>query len=103
MLDVAARRLLQPRDQLRKQADRLTQAGHRLQTSLREQLQTKHHNLAQCQTRLGLLHPQKVLDRGFAWVSDEAGQVVKDAAQLQVGQRLAVHLASGERTVSVSQ
>ncbi len=103
MLDMAARRLLQPRDQLRKQADRLTQAGHRLQTSLREQLQTKHHNLAQCQTRLGLLHPQKVLDRGFAWVSDEAGQVVKDAAQLQVGQRLAVHLASGERTVSVSQ
>lgn len=101
MLDVTARRLLQPSDQLRKQVDRMTQTGYRLQSNLRTQLQTRQHRLAQCQTRLGLLHPQKVLDRGFAWVSDEAGRVVKDAAILHAGQTLALHLAKGERKVKV--
>jgi exodeoxyribonuclease VII large subunit len=101
MLDVTTRRLMQPSDQLRKQADRLVQTGHRLQSSLRAQLQVQHHTLAQCQTRLGLLHPQKVLDRGFAWVSDEAGQVVKDAAALRTGQELVLHFAKGVRQVGV--
>ena len=101
ILDLAARRLLQPSDQLRRQSDRLLQTGHRLQLNLRAQLQAQRHRLAQCQTRLGLLHPQKVLDRGFAWVSDEMGLVVKDADTLQTGQMLAVHLAKGERKMKV--
>ncbi len=99
MLDVATRRLMQPSDQLRRQADRLNQFGHRLQSVVQTQMQKQQHALAQCQTRLGLLHPQKVLDRGFAWVSDEAGQVVKDAAALEAGQALSLHLAKGVRHV----
>jgi exodeoxyribonuclease VII large subunit len=101
-LDVTTRRLIQPSDQLRKQADRLVERWHRLQSSARVQLQAQRHVLAQCETRLGLLHPQKVLDRGFAWVSDEAGQVVKDAAALRTGQLLTLHLAKDERRVSVA-
>ncbi len=103
MLDVVTRRLKQPSEQLRKQADRLTQIWHRLQMSLRAQTQSQQHQLAQFQTRLGLLHPQKVLDRGFAWVSDETGQVVNDASSLQVGQTLKLHLAKGARKVSVNE
>jgi exodeoxyribonuclease VII large subunit len=101
MLDVATRRLMQPSDQLRKQADRLNQFGHRLQSVVQTQMQKQQHALAQCQTRLGLLHPQKVLDRGFAWISDEVGRVVKDAAELRAGQALALHLAKGVRQVNV--
>ncbi len=101
MLDVATRRLMQPSDQLRKQFDRLHQFGHRLQLVVQAQMQKQQSTLVQCQTRLGLLHPKKVLDRGFAWVSDEAGHVVKDVAALHVGQVLALHLAKGVRQVNV--
>jgi exodeoxyribonuclease VII large subunit len=101
MLDVAARRLMQPSDQIRVQQSKLDTDARLIQQGLRARLQHQTNRLAQCQTRLGLLHPQNVLDRGFAWVSDDAGQVVKDAASLQTGQTLALHLAKGERRVSV--
>jgi exodeoxyribonuclease VII large subunit len=99
MLDVAARRLVQPSEQLRLQTQRLAQLGYRLQSCVHRQTQAYGHHLAQCQTRLGLLHPQHVLDRGFAWVSDEAGKVVQDAAHIAVGQALRLHLAKGVRQV----
>ncbi|MDI9333688.1 MAG: exodeoxyribonuclease VII large subunit [Cytophagales bacterium] len=102
MLDVAARRLMQPSAQLRRQADRLVQIGQRLHAGMQMRMQAQQHRLAQCQTRLGLLHPQKVLDRGFAWVMDEAGAVVTDADKLTSGQGLAVHLAKGVRQVQVA-
>lgn len=100
-LDALARRLMQPSDQLRVQQERITTAARLMQQGLRSGLLNRQHQLAQCHTRLGLLHPQKVLDRGFAWVSDEGGRVVMDAKALGAGQVLSVHLAKGVRQVSV--
>lgn len=99
-LDALARRLMQPSDQLRVQQERITTAARLMQQGLRSGLLNRQHQLAQCHTRLGLLHPQKVLDRGFAWVSDEDGRVVMDAKALDRGQVLSVHLAKGVRQVS---
>ncbi|MEN9587034.1 MAG: hypothetical protein RIT15_609 [Pseudomonadota bacterium] len=100
ILDVLARRLMQPSDQLRVQQDRIAAAARLMQQGLRNKLLSGQHQLAQSHARLGLLHPQKVLDRGFAWVSDEAGNVVVDAKALAIGQVLSVHLAKGVRQVS---
>ena len=99
-LDALARRLMQPCDQLRVQQERITTAARLMQQGLQSGLLNRQHQLAQCHTRLGLLHPQKVLDRGFAWVSDEDGRVVMDAKALDRGQVLSVHLAKGVRQVS---
>lgn len=100
VLDVLARRLMQPSDQLRVQQERMAAAARLMQQGLRNRLLNGQHQLTQFDTRLGLLHPQKVLDRGFAWVSDEAGNVVVDAKALVIGQVLSVHLAKGVRQVS---
>ncbi|MFM2083410.1 MAG: exodeoxyribonuclease large subunit [Pseudomonadota bacterium] len=100
ILDVLARRLMQPSDQLRVQQDRIAAVAKLMQQGLRNKLLSGQHQLAQCHVRLGLLHPQKVLDRGFAWVSDEAGNVVVDAKALAIDQVLSVHLAKGVRQVS---
>lgn len=99
-LDTLARRLIRPSDQLRVQQERIATAARLMQLCLRRRLLTLQHQLAQNHTRLGLLHPQKVLDRGFAWVSDESGQVAMDAEGLCVGQVLSVHLAKGVRQVT---
>ena len=100
ILDVLARRLMQPSDQLRVQQERIAAAARLMQQGLRNKLLSEQHQLAQSHARLGLLHPQKALDRGFAWVSDEAGNVVVDAKALAIGQVLSVHLAKGVRQVS---
>jgi exodeoxyribonuclease VII large subunit len=100
-LDTLARRLMQPSAQLHVQQERITNAVRLIQQVLRTRSLAEQHRLAECQTRLELLHPQKVLDRGFAWVSDDAGYVVSDAKDLREGQTLSLHLAKGVRRVSV--
>ena len=50
-----------------------------------------------------MLNPQRVLERGFAIVSDANGQVVSDAASLRPGATLALTLATGSASVIVKQ
>ncbi len=100
-VDGLSRRLIQPSEQLHHQKNKWTQQQWRMQRSWQNHQQQQANRLTQWQTRLALLHPQNVLNRGFAWVSDEAGRVVKDAEQLQEQQVLNIHLAKGERRVVV--
>lgn len=99
-LDQTARRLLMPSDALHQQKSSLTQCASRLRQALLARLLAAKHKAQQTESKLGLMHPQKVLDRGFAWVSDEAGAVVVDPSQVQTSQRLNLHLARGIRQVS---
>ena len=45
--------------------------------------------------RLAALDPQRVLDRGYAWLSDEAGHALTRAGQLSAGQHVQATLADG--------
>jgi len=99
-LDILTRRLMEPRDQLRVQQNKLSAYSGHIQQGLRTRLMAQQHELSTYRTRLGLLHPQQVLDRGFAWVSDEAGRVVKDPQAISAGETLSLHLAKGVRLVN---
>ncbi len=101
-LDMAARRLLEPTAELYKQKERLTAQGVRLNRAVSNRAQGYQHSLEQMRNQLHLLHPQQVLNRGFAWVSDASGSVVTDALQLTPAQKLKVHLARGTVDVRVS-
>jgi exodeoxyribonuclease VII large subunit len=50
----------------------------------------------QLSTRLGLLDPRLVLQRGYAWLADTHGQAVSSVSQVKAGQRLTATLADGE-------
>lgn len=45
---------------------------------------------------LDMLSPLAILDRGYALIFDEAGQLVKDAAQLKTGEEIRGRVARGE-------
>jgi exodeoxyribonuclease VII large subunit len=51
--------------------------------------------------RLKALDPQRVLERGYAWLGDDQGHPLVSAAQVQPGQALQVRLADGELSVDV--
>jgi exodeoxyribonuclease VII large subunit len=57
--------------------------------------------LTRAERGLALLDPQLVLQRGYAWLADEAGTTVTDAAQVQTGQALRATLAKGQIDLTV--
>ena len=76
-------------------AERLPQAGS-------HHLQQNRERLARAQLRLKLLDPRLVLERGFAWLTDEEGAAITSVKQVQSGQVLVATLADGEATMTVS-
>jgi exodeoxyribonuclease VII large subunit len=57
--------------------------------------------LERAERGLALLDPQLVLQRGYAWVTDEAGQTVTSTKKLTLGQALQVQLSQGQAAVTV--
>jgi exodeoxyribonuclease VII large subunit len=55
----------------------------------------------QLSTRLGLLDPRLVLQRGYAWLSDTQGQAVTSVSRVSPGQPLTATLADGQLSVLV--
>jgi exodeoxyribonuclease VII large subunit len=64
-------------------------------------LSRMQERLARSERGLALLDPQLVLQRGYAWLADEAGTTVVDAAQVQAGQALRATLAKGQIDLTV--
>ncbi len=63
---------------------------------LKSAVSRMQERLARSERGLALLDPQLVLQRGYAWLADEAGATVVDAAQVQTGQALRATLAKGQ-------
>jgi len=64
-------------------------------------LQRQGQKLDALASRLQALDPQRVLERGYAWLGDALGHPLVSAAQVQAGQALQVRMADGELSVDV--
>jgi exodeoxyribonuclease VII large subunit len=90
------------REAVRQQGRDLQVFESRLPQQLQRGLEALRQRLDRAGLRLGLLDPSLVLQRGYAWVSDERGSAVTRARDLQVGQALRLHLAQGQADVKVT-
>jgi len=70
--------------------------------SVRRHLAGRRSAFAQVDTQLHALSPLKVLERGYAIVSNRSG-IVKDAAAAPPASRIHVRLAKGELDASVDE
>lgn len=70
--------------------------------TLQRALQTRRQRLEHEAARLQLLDPSLVLQRGYAWLSDEQGHTVSRLAQTSVGQKLQATLADGKVDMAVT-
>ena len=68
---------------------------------MRQALARQMERLDRSRTRLALLDPHLVLQRGYAWLSDAQGQPLVRAAQVRAGQTLQASLADGQLSLQV--
>ncbi len=90
------RRLTVARQTLPPRAMRLRAASHQRLDALR-------HRVERAADRLEALNPQRVLERGFAWLDDGRGQPITQTAHLHSGQAVRARLADGEAALRVEQ
>ena len=122
-LDSLASRLSRPQALLGQQNQWLERLSHRLQAGLQNQVTGRDHQLdrlsdrlrhqrdqhvqhsAQRLERVGLrlssVDPKKVLLRGYAWLTDDAGLALTQTGQFQAGQSVRATLADGEVPLKV--
>jgi exodeoxyribonuclease VII large subunit len=74
-----------------------------LSTGVRAVLTRKQSRLDQVAGRLKALSPLAILDRGYALVFDGSGRLLKEAAQVEVGEEISARLAKGTLTASVKK
>jgi exodeoxyribonuclease VII large subunit len=123
-LDRTQARLGRPSSWLAREKQQLQSQGQHLKFAVKGQLASQRQTLAALQTAwplqlksavqgmqerldrsergLALLDPQLVLQRGYAWLADEAGATVSDAAKVQAGQALRATLAKGQLDLTVT-
>ena len=83
-------------------AQRLDHLSESLSRSLDFCRERYERRLERASTKLSLLSPYGVLERGYSLTTAEDGSVVRDAAQLKPGDRVRTRLACGEFTSSVN-
>lgn len=85
------------------QKHRLEKLHTGLPQSLARSLDTQRQRLLQKQTALALLDPRLVLQRGYAFLTDERGAALTQASQARVGQSLNATLADGRLSLRVEE
>ena len=68
----------------------------------REQLSTRQRSFAALCASMDALSPLRVLGRGYAMVRDEDGEVVRRAADVEIGARVEVTLGEGSLACTVT-
>jgi exodeoxyribonuclease VII large subunit len=83
------------------QGHQLERLSDRLGFNRSQQLPHRAQRLARAALRLASVDPRQVLERGYAWLSDEQGQALTQAAQLRPGQSVRATLADGDVPLKV--
>jgi exodeoxyribonuclease VII large subunit len=71
--------------------------------ALQVALQTQDRRLAAVAQRLAMVHPQRVLQRGYAWLEDPQGVALTSVRSLASGQSMVAVLADGRVQAQVQE
>jgi len=83
-------------------SQQLQRMAEQLPLALQRGLQARTQRLERATLRLGLLAPHLVLERGYAWLSDETGHAITRKAQTHAGQAITATLMDGAVELTVT-
>jgi exodeoxyribonuclease VII large subunit len=101
-LDQLQRSLRNRLPDTRLQRHHLAEQARRLNMSLLAQLAKRQQALASCKVQLEALNPQRTLERGYAILRDEAGNILRQPEAIAPPQRLQLTLAGGSAQIDVT-
>lgn len=81
--------------------DRYDEAYDALSDTMSGMLRDRRTALERCIQTLENCNPRAILDKGYAVIYSEGGDIVRDAAQLSRGERIRARLARGEARATV--
>ncbi len=91
------------RPKLARDRRRLESAGQSLTQALRMQLLRRSGRIESLTAKLSQLSPLRILDRGYAIVTSESGQIVNASTMAPAGSEIAVRLANGRLEAKVTK
>lgn len=91
-----------PARQLPALAQHVVELQRRAARAIQQRLQQKQHRLHYLMQRAHSVSPLAVLSRGYAILTTDKGQVLRDAGQAQVGDRVRARLGAGELTATIT-
>src|SRR5579872_1298207 len=80
---------------LRLKRSALEERQHRLQHDFHCFLIERRNRVTQLESVLKERSPRTILERGYSITRDAAGRILRDAAQVEVGSEVSIHLANG--------
>jgi len=72
-----------------------------MESVMRRRMFEQRARVERAESQLQALSPVAILERGYALAFDERGELVKDAGQVAVGEKLRVRVARGELATTV--
>ncbi len=88
---------IRPATQIKQRRESLAQAKRRLRELAKHQLERLQARLEQTESKLRLLGPENVLQRGYSITMDaESGEIIREAAKVKPGQKLRTRVKHGE-------
>lgn len=102
-LDYLARRLVSPTQQLEYKKAQLKQLAHRMEIAMQSRLQVHHQQLHRLKNSLEHLNPQAVLTRGYAFVQNTQGEIVRSTTQLKINEEVKVTFGRGVADAIISK
>jgi len=79
----------------------LEERDRKLETQIKQFLLARQNRLIQVEALLRERSPLTILNRGYSITRDAAGRIVRDEAQVSLGDDLSIHLARGELGATV--
>lgn len=92
---------VQPDRQLTIEQNRLKQLQQRLRLAIAAKIELAQQRQMRLGDRAQALDPQLVLQRGYALVRQNRGEIVRDSHQLKIGTELSIQLGTGQANVTV--
>lgn len=102
-LDYLARNLMSPMQKITQQRTQLSQTAYRLKVNMLQIFNVEQQQLLRLQQNLQHLNPQAVLSRGYAYVQNQAGQVIANAQLLNSGENVKLTFAEGQAEATIVQ
>ena len=90
-----------PRDRIERDRQRVDEWLHRLEQVWQHRLTLSRERLSGMASRLEGLDPYAVLERGYAIVRTQDGEVIRKVSQVAAGELISVHVSDGGFTACV--